>query len=159
MSKKTSPPGDDFPGIDPTHSPSMRALIIKAGAARAARRQFQKAHEEANSELAALVELPEVTADHAAKAAGQVLITAPVDQRREPFAAFTDALVALAKHYPPGNPTRARVFDLVKHVPQLVDKALHARQQEEAALELLNTLAREIEAQHALERQQGGGIH
>lgn len=159
MSEKTTPPGDDFPGIDPTHSPAMRDLVIKHGANRHARGQCQKAREAANRELAALVVLPEVDADPSAKAAGQALIDAPQDRRREPAAIFTDALVALAREYPPGNSIRARLFALIERAARLLSKAQEARRQEVEILERLNAIAREIEAQHALERQQGGGIH
>ncbi|PXX94995.1 hypothetical protein [Halomonas sp. LBP4] len=157
MTVNPNPPRGAALGIDPTHSPAMMALIVRIAANRLALRQSKEALERVNRDLAALVALPEVAACPQAKAAGQMLTAAP--ESHEPFAKFTDALVALAKQHPLGTPARSRVFALIAHATRLVAADHEARRKTVAILTRVTTLAREIEAQHALERQQGGGIH
>ncbi|MCE9681959.1 hypothetical protein [Halomonas alkalisoli] len=146
-------------GIDPTHSPAMRDLLIKIAASRMALKESRKTLDQVREAFAELARQVRPLGDPGITEAGEALATALNDKRRAPFQKFTDGLVRQARQHPPGAVERARLMGLVDLTNNIMLKALEARQYELRALERLGTLTREAEALYALERNQGGGVH
>ncbi len=159
MTEESNTPGVDLPGIDPTHSPAMRKILVRHATNRLALRRSRERQAQASEALALLVKGCDVIPRSKVKAAGAALVDAPNDKRAAPFRDFTDALVAAAKAYPPEAHERAALLRTVHLATELLANAQAARVDELTALECLRITAREAEAQHDLERNQGGGVH
>ncbi|RCV90497.1 hypothetical protein [Billgrantia montanilacus] len=146
-------------GIDPTHSPAMRDLLIRIAASRMALKESRKTLDQAREDFAELTRQVRPLGDPVLTEAGEALATAPNDKRLIPFREFTDGLISLAQKHSPEDAERARLMGMVDQASKTMSKAQEARQYELCALLRMNTLAREAEALYALERKQGGGIH
>ncbi|RCV87488.1 hypothetical protein [Billgrantia montanilacus] len=146
-------------GIDPTHSPAMRELLIKIAGSRMALKEARKTLGQVREAFAALTRQVRPLGDPVITEAGEALATALNDKRRVPFREFTDGLVRHARQNPPGAVERARLMGLVAQANIIMLKAQEARQYELRAMERLSTLTREAENLYALERKQGGGVH
>ena len=136
MTQKNTPRGVPA-GLDAALSPAMRSLLVKIAINRLALK-------DARGNL-----------DQAAEA----LATADSDKRRGPYLELTEAMIQLAQQHPPGAIERAAMMGLVDQVNQIMANAQEARRQELGALLRLDALLQDAEAQQALERKQGGGVH
>ncbi|APX94297.1 hypothetical protein BWR19_15895 [Halomonas sp. 1513] len=148
-----------IPGLDPTLSPVLQALAVKVAINRVALNQARASLEQVREALGQMAHQASSLGDPAITASGYALATAQADQRRALFDEFTDALIHLARKHPPGAAERDRMMRIVEQCTELMAKAQKARRDELGALLRLDTLTKEANAQRALERNQGGGIH
>ena len=158
MTQKNTPRGVPA-GLDAALSPAMRSLLVKIAINRLALKDARGNLDQAAEALAGLAQRLRQVDETALGRRAEALATADSDKRHGPYLELTEAMIQLAQQHPPGAIERAAMMGLVDQVNQIMANAQEARRQELGALLRLDALLQDAEAQQALERKQGGGVH